>query len=114
VAVVVGDGGFMFTVQALYTAARYNIPVIVIVLNNQGWGGGGWNPRIQDGMKGDLFIGGFQKKPINIANIAKDMSVPSTRLDSSNQIENVIEQLSNVKGPYLVEVVVNPELLSKA
>ena len=113
VAVIVGDGGFMFTVQALYTAARYNIPVTVIVLNNQGWGGGGWNPRIQDGMEGDLFVGGFQKKPINIANIANDLSVPSTRLNNNNQIKNAIEQLSNLKGPYLVEVVINPELLSK-
>jgi len=113
VVAIVGDGGFMFTAQALYNAARYDIPLIVIVLNNQGWGGGGWNQRIQDGMEGDLFVGGFQKKPINFAGIANDMSVPSIRLNSCNQIENAIEQLSNIKGPYLVEVVINPEILSK-
>lgn len=34
---VVGDGDFMMTMQELATAVQYNIPVIVMVVNNQGW-----------------------------------------------------------------------------
>lgn len=30
----VGDGGFHYSVQAIYTAHKYNIPVIFIILNN--------------------------------------------------------------------------------
>jgi thiamine pyrophosphate-dependent acetolactate synthase large subunit-like protein len=112
VALIVGDGGFMFTVQALYTAARYNIPLVVIVLNNQGWGAGQVDRSIKGGTEGDLFVGGFQKKPINIANIANDMGVPSTRLNSRDQVRSAIEQLAYQKGPYLCEVVVDSELLT--
>jgi len=32
-----GDGDFMMTMQELSTAAQYNIPVIVIMADNQGW-----------------------------------------------------------------------------
>ncbi len=34
---VVGDGGFMFGLQAVWTAAQYRIPVLVVVLDNGGW-----------------------------------------------------------------------------
>ncbi|RXT05379.1 thiamine pyrophosphate-dependent enzyme [Ammoniphilus sp. CFH 90114] len=33
-----GDGGFMMTMQELETAARYNVPVITIVVNNNMYG----------------------------------------------------------------------------
>ncbi len=35
VVAVVGDGGFLFTVQGLWTAARYAIPVVVVICNNR-------------------------------------------------------------------------------
>lgn len=31
----VGDGGFTFSVQSLWSAARYNIPVVVVICNNR-------------------------------------------------------------------------------
>ncbi len=34
---VVGDGGFMFGVQAWWTAVQYQVPLLAIVLNNGGW-----------------------------------------------------------------------------
>ncbi len=35
--VITGDGSFMYTVQGLWTARRYNIPVKFLVLNNGGY-----------------------------------------------------------------------------
>jgi benzoylformate decarboxylase len=32
--VVIGDGSLMYSIQALWTAARYSLPVKVLVLNN--------------------------------------------------------------------------------
>ena len=34
---VVGDGASMYTVQALWTASRYNIPVVYAICNNQAY-----------------------------------------------------------------------------
>lgn len=36
--VIQGDGGFMLNIAELATAAQYNVPVIVCVFNNQGYG----------------------------------------------------------------------------
>ncbi|WP_337860396.1 thiamine pyrophosphate-binding protein [Ferroplasma sp.] len=35
--VIIGDGAFMYSVQGLWTAKRYNIPVKFLVLNNSGY-----------------------------------------------------------------------------
>ncbi len=35
--VIIGDGAFMYTVQGLWTAKHYNIPVKFLVLNNSGY-----------------------------------------------------------------------------
>jgi len=37
VLLVIGDGSFMYTVQSLWTAKRYDIPLKVLVLNNGGY-----------------------------------------------------------------------------
>lgn len=34
---IVGDGSFMYTVQTLWTISRYNLPVKILVLNNDGY-----------------------------------------------------------------------------
>ncbi len=35
--VIIGDGSFMYTVQSLWTAKKYNLPVKFLVLNNGGY-----------------------------------------------------------------------------
>jgi thiamine pyrophosphate-dependent acetolactate synthase large subunit-like protein len=35
---LVGDGGFMFGVQAVWTAVQYSLPLLVVILDNGGWG----------------------------------------------------------------------------
>ncbi len=37
VLVIIGDGSFMYTIQSLWTAKRYNLPVKFLVLNNSGY-----------------------------------------------------------------------------
>jgi benzoylformate decarboxylase len=38
VVAVIGDGGFMFSPQSVYTAVQFDAPVIYVVFNNGGWG----------------------------------------------------------------------------
>jgi acetolactate synthase-1/2/3 large subunit len=40
---MVGDGSFGFNAMELDTAARHGVPIVAVVLNNQGWSGG-WVP----------------------------------------------------------------------
>ncbi|TMK55937.1 MAG: thiamine pyrophosphate-binding protein, partial [Actinobacteria bacterium] len=43
VAWVVGDGSFGFHAMELDTAARFDLPIVTVVMNNQGWSAG-WIP----------------------------------------------------------------------
>jgi len=42
---VVGDGGFMMNSQELETAVRYNVPIVVLILNDDGFGFIKWKQR---------------------------------------------------------------------
>src|SRR5665213_1132777 len=37
VAAIIGDGGFLFGMQAIWTAVHYHRPLLVVILNNGGW-----------------------------------------------------------------------------
>jgi benzoylformate decarboxylase len=37
VVAIIGDGGFLFGMQAIWTAVQYQRPVLVVILNNGGW-----------------------------------------------------------------------------
>jgi benzoylformate decarboxylase len=37
VVAVVGDGSAMYTIQSLWTAARYQIPILYIILSNRSY-----------------------------------------------------------------------------
>lgn len=109
VVAVVGDGGFMFTSGALYTAARQRIPVTAIVVSNGGWGGGGYNYRIHDGYKGDLFVGDFADPPINVGAIAAGMGVKSFRIHDPAEVPAVLAEVARNQEPAVIEVLVAAE-----
>jgi thiamine pyrophosphate-dependent acetolactate synthase large subunit-like protein len=37
VVAIIGDGGFLFGLQAIWTAVQYHRPLLVVILNNGGW-----------------------------------------------------------------------------
>jgi thiamine pyrophosphate-dependent acetolactate synthase large subunit-like protein len=37
VVAIIGDGGFLFGMQAIWTAVQYQRPLLVVILNNGGW-----------------------------------------------------------------------------
>ena len=102
---IVGDGGFMFTAPtALYTAAHHKIPVTVIVLTNEGWGGGGYNPYISEGDEGDLFVGGFEQTPIDITSIADGLGIQSQRIESIGDVGETLREAREHDGPVVLDV----------
>ncbi len=114
VVAVVGDGGFMFTSGALYTAARQDIPLVVIVVGNRGWGGGGYQYRIRNGYDGDLFIGDFDDPPIDIAAMAASMGVASYRLADPDEVPGVLAEVAASTAPAVIVVDIEPVDLRSA
>jgi thiamine pyrophosphate-dependent acetolactate synthase large subunit-like protein len=110
VVAIVGDGGFMFTSTALYTAARERVPLIVIVQNNGGWGAVGYNDRIKDGAEGNIFLGAFRDPSISIVGLASALGVQALKVSAPEDVDGALEKaLALTNAPTVIEVVVDPE-----
>jgi thiamine pyrophosphate-dependent acetolactate synthase large subunit-like protein len=110
---MIGDGSLMFGAPALWTMARYEIPVITVVWNNRNYQAvrnafnnageraakSGRYPRVY------LLIG---SPNIEFAALAESMGVKGERVTEPGQIKPALEravQATREGKPYLVDVV---------
>ncbi|MGE3267773.1 MAG: thiamine pyrophosphate-binding protein [Chloroflexota bacterium] len=117
---VSGDGGAMYTIQALWSAARHNLPVKYIVCNNrsyrllqanisQYWG--------EQGVTDRPFPLSFDlsKPDLQFAEMAKALGVAGRRVQTAEEIVPAVEEMLAHNGPFLLDVVlegnVHPELI---
>tara|TARA_A100001011_G_scaffold132422_1_gene139546 strand:- start:2912 stop:4633 length:1722 start_codon:yes stop_codon:yes gene_type:complete len=115
-----GDGGSMYTIQVLWTAARHNIAAKFIVCQNRSYHllqlniGKFWEER---GIKNrDLPIAFDLSKPqIDFSEIARSFSVSAETVVKPDEVEPAIKRMLASKEPYLINLVldgnIHPELI---
>ena len=87
VVAVIGDGSAMLTVQALWTAAAYQIPVVYCICNNAGYRVLKLNLRrwfgdvLHEPDRPSQYIGMDLDQPFDLAAIAQAMGVPAERVE---------------------------------
>lgn len=101
-----GDGGSMYTIQALHTAARYQIPVKMVICDNGRYHLLDQNLDVyrkqQTGSSGP-YPDCFSLAPqINFAMLARSMGVEAVRVDTAEQAENAANRMLDAVGPFLV------------
>jgi acetolactate synthase-1/2/3 large subunit len=101
----VGDGGFYMNIQELATISYYKIPVKIIVFNN---GHLGMLRQMQDLFYGSRFSNIELGNNVDMVAVAKGFGISADRV-SVEKPEAGIEQMSKTDGPYLLEVMVDPE-----
>jgi acetolactate synthase I/II/III large subunit len=99
---VTGDGGFMFAVQELATAAQENIPLVTMVFNNHAYGN---VLRDQQVGFGNRIIGSVLKNPDFLA-LAAAFGVEGHRVDSPEVLRPVLAKALKAAKPVLIEVTV--------
>ena len=103
---VTGDGSFMMNAQELATIRRYNLPVKLIILDNQCLG----MVRQQQ----ELFYGNRESQ-INLDDnpdfltMAKAFDIHALHIDRTDQIRRGIETLLAYQGPMLLHVAIARE-----
>lgn len=105
-----GDGGAMYTIQSMWTAARYGIAAKFVVCDNHKYEL--LNENIDQYWKerevpphrhpGSFDIG---TPEIDFVGIARSLGVPGVRLDKSENAARVAARLLDEDGPFLVDVV---------
>jgi acetolactate synthase-1/2/3 large subunit len=97
---VCGDGGFAMTMNALFTAAQYRIPVVTVVLNNSvlGW--------VKDGQRrrGDRFIASELGRQ-DYARIAQAMGCVGIRVETIGDLVGELDRVAGAKEPIVLDVV---------
>ena len=96
---VTGDGGFLFGVQELATAAQYGIALVTLLFNNASYGN---VLRDQRTAFGNRVIGALLDNP-DFMLLAKAFGVEGHRV-ASPLAEARARQAIDAKGPVLIEV----------
>ena len=103
------DGSAMYTVQALWTMARENTDVTVVLLNNRSYailnielarvGAGQPTPKT-------LSMFDLSRPDINWVDISEGMGVPATRATTAEEFHQQFADAMANKGPRLIEAMV--------
>jgi acetolactate synthase I/II/III large subunit len=100
VVAICGDGGFMFTVEELATAVQYDIGVIALVFNNQGFG----NVRRDQQRNFDGRLLGCDLVNPDFVKLAEAFGVRSIRVDSPHALRGAVDRALASGGPWLIEI----------
>ncbi|TDD76830.1 thiamine pyrophosphate-binding protein [Actinomadura rubrisoli] len=106
-----GDGGAMFTFQALWTAAHHGIDVKLVVCHNSGY------RLLKENLvdyRGDLgdpdpaaefpWFFDVDRPCVDFVAVAGGLGVPAQRITEPAEIEPVLKSMLDHEGPFLVEV----------
>ena len=94
-----GDGGFMYNLQELSTAARYGINVVAVVFNNHAYGASMWDQTHQ---YGERYIGTDLNNP-DFLKLAEAFGVRGMQADPARIGEALRDALA-ADAPVLLEV----------
>ena len=117
---VSGDGGGMYVLQYLWSAARHNMPIKFVICNNRSYRllqaniSQYWSER---GIIDRPFPTSFDlsKPALDFAHIARGFGVQSARIETGDQIIPAIKRALAHPGPFVLDVLleanVHPELI---
>jgi len=99
-----GDASFLMTMSELATIAEYNIPVKVVILNNDFQG---MVKQWQDLFYDKRYSQTKMKNP-NFAALAESFGIKGVRCDNKSDVPRVVSEMINHKGPVVVDFYVEP------
>jgi acetolactate synthase-1/2/3 large subunit len=99
---ITGDGGFMFGVQELATAAQYGIGLITLLFNNNAFGN---VMRDQNVGFGGRVIGAALENP-DFMMLAQAFGVEAHHVDSPAALRPVLAQALTANRPVLIEIAI--------
>ncbi|HEY4025445.1 MAG TPA: thiamine pyrophosphate-binding protein [Candidatus Dormibacteraeota bacterium] len=106
-----GDGGAMYTIQALWTAAHHRIGAKFVICNNRSYRILKLNIQ-QYWRERELPEAAFPRSfdltdpDLRFDRLAESMGVPAVRVETPDQVRPAIARALETEGPFLIEVVI--------
>ncbi len=102
---IIGDGGFQMTLQELGTIAQENIPVKIVILNNNFLG----MVRQWQEMFFEKRYSFVDIESPDFIKISEAYNIPAKKTTTRETLDSDIKEMLDTNGPYLLEVVVEKE-----
>ena len=99
VVMITGDGSLGFYIAELDTAVRYNLPIIVIVGNDGGWG---LERELQGALNGTNVACELRQTRYDL--VMKGFGGDGETIDHLDQVEGAMERAFASNKPYLLNV----------
>jgi thiamine pyrophosphate-dependent acetolactate synthase large subunit-like protein len=96
---IIGDAGVMFTIQDLMTAVQENVPVIVLIFNDEGYG---VERRHQDHLYGRRS--GVDVRPPDFVALARSFGARGILVDDLSRVGTTLESALDAEGPTVIEI----------
>jgi benzoylformate decarboxylase len=104
---VVGDGSLMYALQALWSAARYGVAVVFVVMNNRQY-------KILRMLGEREGVGegvpGLDLPDIDIVGAAKSLGCEGASVERPEELSEALDRALNCGHPYVLDVLVDPEV----
>lgn len=105
-----GDGSFMMNVQELATIRVENLPVKILLLNNQHLGMVmQWEDRFYKANRAHTYLGNPSKETEifpDMLKFAEACDIPGARVTKKGDLRAAIQKMLDTPGPYILDVVV--------
>lgn len=101
-----GDGGFHMNLSELATMASYNVPVIMIIMNNTVLG---MVRQWQKIFYGNRFSDTDPHRATDFVKVAEAFGVKGMRINSNNEIDSVLSEALKEEGPVLIDCRISPD-----
>nr|WP_297912937.1 biosynthetic-type acetolactate synthase large subunit [uncultured Allomuricauda sp.] len=105
VVAVIGDGGYQMTIQELGVIFQHNVPVKIVVLNNDHLG---MVRQWQELFFESRYASTVMTNP-DFVKIAEGYHITSKRVTERNELESAVTEMISSKDPYFLEVRVEKE-----
>ncbi len=101
------DGSSMYTIQSLWTMAREQLDVTVVLFNNRSYGILNLELERVGAQAGPRARSQLELEPdIDFVSIGNGFGVPSRRVDEGEELTQALERAVAEPGPHLIEVVI--------
>lgn len=101
-----GDGGFHMNLTELATMASYNIPVIMLIMNNTVLG---MVRQWQKIFYGNRFSDTDPHRATDFVKVAEAFGVKGMRINTNDEIDAVLDEALKVNGPVVIECRISPD-----
>jgi tartronate-semialdehyde synthase len=103
---LIGDFGFTFLVEELGVAAAYNLPVVVLIVNNAYLGLIRQNQKYAYGYEYQVAMK-ENKTLMDYVKVSEGFACKAERVFTYQELDEALKRAAAAKGPYVIDIIVN-------